>query len=125
MISGVRLSLWRAAAAFRVVTLAAALYLIGRWYELYAHPGWAVATGAGMTAVTAAIAWLAVTGRAHRWPVVAVDMALTAVLTLGTIPAQTAHQRHGDMPTLTTVLAGYWILTFTEALLGMAWALPL
>ena len=106
-VDGVRLSLWRAAALYRVVTLAFCAYLIFvRWPQLYQRPGVAYAVGAAMIVVTAALSWLAVTGRAHRPTVVLLDLAATAVLTLMTIPAQTAAQQHGGMPTLTTVWAG-------------------
>jgi len=101
----VLLSLWRAVTLFRVITLAVCLYLIGRWHGLYAHPWVAYGTGAAMVAVTAVIGWLAVTGRAHRPAVVLADFAVTVLLTLASIPAQPAHQRHGNMPTLTTLWA--------------------
>lgn len=104
-VTGVLLSLWRAATLFRVITLGVCLYLIGRWHALYAHPGIAYGTGAAMIAVTAAIGWLAVTGRAHRPVIVIADFAVTVLLTLASIPAQPAHERHGHMPTLTTLWA--------------------
>ena len=104
-VTGVLLSLWRAATLFRIITLGVCLYLIARWHGLYAHPGIAYGTGAAMIAVTAVIGWLAVTGRAHRPAVVLADFAVTVLLTLASIPAQPAHQRHGKMPTLTTLWA--------------------
>jgi signal transduction histidine kinase len=104
-VTGVLLSLWRAATLFRIITLGVGLYLIGRWHALYAHPWVAYGTGAAMIAVTAAIGWLAVTGRAHRPAVVLADFGVTMLLTLASIPAQPAHQRHGKMPTLTTLWA--------------------
>ncbi|HEY3714761.1 MAG TPA: ATP-binding protein [Jatrophihabitantaceae bacterium] len=104
-VSGVLLSLWRAAALFRAITLAVCIFLIARWHDLYAHPGVAYGTGAAMVAVTAVICWLAVTGRAHRPAIVGADAAVTVLLTLASIPAQTPYQRHGHMPTLTTIWA--------------------
>jgi len=61
---------------------------------------------------------LAVTGRAHRPAIVAADLAVTVLLTLATIPAQTPHQRHGHMPTLTTLWAAGPVI---EAALVGAW----
>ena len=105
-VDGVRLSLWRAATVYRVVTLAFCLYLIFvRWTDLYAHAVVAELVGAAMAVVTVAMAWLGWTGRAHRLPIVAADATVTAVLTLGTVWAQTAPQRHGGMTTLTTIWA--------------------
>jgi len=104
-VNGVRLSMWRAAALYRLVTLTTALYLIFRWRHLYAHPWVAVTAGAGMIIITAAGGWLAVRGRAHRPAVVVTDVLLTVGLTLITIGAQTPRQLHGDMPTLTTFWA--------------------
>ncbi|HEV7205728.1 MAG TPA: DUF5931 domain-containing protein [Jatrophihabitans sp.] len=104
-VAGVRLSLWRAVAVFRIVTLALCLYLIVRWQPLYRHPSAALATGGAMLAWTALVAWLALAGRAHRIAFVAVDALVTAGLTYVTIGAQTAGQLHGGMPTLTTTWA--------------------
>lgn len=102
---GVRLSLWRAVALFRILTLAAGLYLIARWYRIYAHPGVAVGIGVAMALLTAAVCWLAVTGRAHRRSVVLADLAVTVALTIASLAAQTPYQQHGHMPTLTTIWA--------------------
>lgn len=104
-VAGIRLQLWRAVSAYRVLTLLVTLYLIARWQHLYARPGVADAVGAGMLAVTAGMTWLALSGRAHRPAIVAADAIVTALLTIATIPAQTATQRHGSMPTLTTFWA--------------------
>jgi signal transduction histidine kinase len=104
-VTGVRLSLWRAATAYRVATLVAGSYLIVRWRHLYAHAAVAFGAGAGMVAVTAVVGWLAVRGRAHHPTVVGADVVATTTLTLLTIWAQTPHQRHGNMPTLTTLWA--------------------
>lgn len=104
-VDGVRLSLWRAVAAYRVVTLAVCVFLVVRWHDLYARPAVAWAAAGGMVAVTAVVVRLAVGGRAHRRAVVAADVLATAVLTLASLPAQTPAQRSGDMPTLTTIWA--------------------
>jgi signal transduction histidine kinase len=105
-VDGVRLSLWRAASVYRVVTLAFCLYLIYiRWTDLYAHAVVAELTGAAMAAVTVVMVWLGWTGRAHRLWLVAADAAFTGVLTLVTSWAQTGPQRHGGMTTLTTLWA--------------------
>lgn len=104
-VDGVRLSLWRAVAIFRVVTLAVCVFLIVRCQPVYARPGVALAAAGGMTATTVAVFWLAVRGRAHRIPLVAADAVITIGLTLLTIPAQTGPQRHGEMVTLTTIWA--------------------
>jgi signal transduction histidine kinase len=105
-VDGIRLSLWRAAAVYRVATLVACLYLIlVRWQDLYARPAVADVAAAGMIAVTGAVAWLAWTGRAHHPAVVSADVLVTAALTLLTVWAQTAPQRHGGMTTLTTLWA--------------------
>ncbi|MDT4912551.1 MAG: hypothetical protein QOC66_1679 [Pseudonocardiales bacterium] len=104
-VAGVRLSLWRAVSLFRIATLAVCLYLIVRWEPLYARPGAALLAGGVMTAVTVALGWLAVLGRAHRPVVVIADVVLTVALTLLTIPAQTGAQQHGGMVTLTTIWA--------------------
>ena len=101
-----RLSLWRAVALFRVITLAFCLYLIVRWRDIYARPGVAFAVGAVMIVLTAVVCWLAVRGWAHRRIVVGVDLVLTVLLTLASIWAQTSSQRFDSgMPTLTTVWA--------------------
>jgi signal transduction histidine kinase len=104
-VDGVRLSLWRAAVVYRIATLIACLYLIVRWRDLYADLAVAVAAGAGMAVLTAAVGWLGWTGRAHRIAIVAADVVATGALTLLTIWAQTAAQRHGGMTTLTTLWA--------------------
>lgn len=104
-VGGVRLQLWRAAAAYRVATLIVVLYLIARWHDLYRSAAVADAAGAGMVIVTVAVCLLATSGRAHRVPVVIADAGVTALLTVATIWAQTAAQRHGTMPTLTTFWA--------------------
>ncbi len=106
LIDGVRLSLWRAASVYRVVTLAFCLYLIYiRWTALYAHAVVAELTGAAMAAVTIVMVLLGWTGRAHRLWIVIADATITGALTLVTIWAQTAAQRHGGMTTLTTLWA--------------------
>jgi hypothetical protein len=88
-VQGVRLSLWRAVTLFRVVILIAGLAQIAHDRHTYAHPGLAYAVGAAMVAVTAAMGWLAVTGRAHRVDVVLADVVVTVLLTLATALVQT------------------------------------
>ena len=104
-VGGVRLSLWRAAVGFRIVAAALCIYRIVRWQDIYAHPVVALVAGGGIVAVTAAISVIGLAGRAHRASVVLIDLILTIALTLLTFVAQTAYQRHGHMPTLTTVWA--------------------
>jgi signal transduction histidine kinase len=104
-VRGARLSLWRAAVVFRVATLVVCLYLILRWQHLYQHPGQALAVGAAMVLVTGLVGYLGWTGRAHRLPVVAGDLLASVLLTLATRSVQTLGQRHGSMPTLTTIWA--------------------
>lgn len=104
-VAGVRLSLWRAVAIFRLVTLAVCLFLIVHWQPLYRHPSVALATGGAMVAWTAFVAWIALAGRAHRVGLVVLDALVTAGLTYATIGAQTSGQLHGGMPTLTTIWA--------------------
>jgi signal transduction histidine kinase len=104
-VDGVRLSLWRAAALYRVAALGVCLFLILRWQSIYARPTIALLAAAVMTGGTAAMCWLAVRGRAHRLGIVVVDTIATIGLTLLSIPAQTVDQRHGDMVTLTTLWA--------------------
>ena len=100
---GVRLSLWRAAVVYRVVTAALSAYLIVRWRHLYAEPGVALAVGAAVLAVTAAVVVLGFSGRANRVGFVAADLSIAIALTLLTRAAQHARQFHGGMPTLTTI----------------------
>ena len=104
-ITGVRLQLWRAAVAYRAATLLVAGYLVLRWQHLYRNAAIADLGLAGMFAVTAAIAGLGLTGRAHRVVVVLADVLVTAALTVLSVWAQTSVQRHGGMPTLTTFWA--------------------
>jgi signal transduction histidine kinase len=104
-VDGARLSLWRAVAAFRLLTLGVCLYLIVRWQPLYRHAGAATAAGVAMTVWTLVLVALALAGRAHRVPVVLADVVVTAGLTLLTVPAQTSAQQHGAMVTLTTIWA--------------------
>jgi signal transduction histidine kinase len=104
-VTGVRLSLWRAVALFRLAALTVCVFLIVRWQPIYARPGVAIAAAIAMAVVTAVIVGLAVVGQAHRWSVVAADIVLTVGLTLLTVPAQTGAQQHGGMVTLTTIWA--------------------
>jgi signal transduction histidine kinase len=119
MPDGVRRSLWRAVTLFRVAALLAVLALIGWWWGDYARPWVAAGVGAGMVVVTIVVGYLAISGRAQRPAVVAGDLALTAGLTVATIWAQTSSQRHGGMPTLTTILAAGPVL---EAGFLFGWA---
>jgi signal transduction histidine kinase len=102
---GVLLTLWRATVAFRIVAFLFCAYLIIRWRDLYAEPAVAYGVGAAMAAVTVVLTALAVTGRAHRLSLVAVDLIGCIVLTLLTRLAQHADQFHGGMLTLTSVWA--------------------
>ncbi len=104
-VTGVRLSLWRAAVVYRVIAAAICCYLVFRWRQLYAQLPVAVAVAVAVVLVTGAVASFGLAGRAHRAWFVAVDLAITIVLTLLSIPAQTAGQAHGGMTTLTTVWA--------------------
>jgi signal transduction histidine kinase len=104
-VTGIRLSLWRAVALFRIITLAVCVFLITRWQPLYDGPRVAAAVGVAMVIWTAGLCWLAVLGQAHRVSVVAADIVVTIALTLLTLPAQTAAQQHGSMVTLTTIWA--------------------
>jgi signal transduction histidine kinase len=104
-VSGVLFSLWRAAAVFRAVSVLICCYLIIRWRDLYAHAGVAYGVGAAMLIVTAAVVWLAVTGRAHRRAFVAADLIICIALTLLSMAAQYPSQYLGRMPTLTTIWA--------------------
>lgn len=104
-VSGVRLTVWRAAVGFRLASAVLCVALIAHWHGLYAHPGVAVATGTMIIVVTAAIAYLGWTGRAHRLDVAVGDAVVVYALTLLTIWAQVPWQRHGGMATLTTVWA--------------------
>lgn len=104
-VTGIRLSLWRAVAAFRVAGLIVCLVLIVRWQPIYERPGVALAAGGVLTVVTGVVVTLAWTGRAHRWGVVLPDVVITALLTLASIAAQTDTQREGGMVTLTTIWA--------------------
>jgi signal transduction histidine kinase len=104
-VEGVRLQLWRAISIYRVVTVLVTVYLILRWQHLYRDAGVANAVAVAMVIVTGVMVWLGVTGRAHRVGLVIADAGVTALLTVGSIWGQTATQRHGTMPTLTTLWA--------------------
>ena len=105
-VTGVRLSLWRAVALLRVITLAFCLVLIIRWQHIYARPYVAIGVGAAMILVTGIVCLLAVRGHAHRRLVVGLDVAVTVALTLASVWAQTSAERFSTgMPTLTTLWA--------------------
>ena len=103
--AGVERSLWRAAVAFRIAAAVLCLYLIGRWWHLYADRPLALLAAGGIVAVTTLVAVLGLAGRAHRLPVVLADLVMTVLLTLLSIGVQTHDQSHGSMTTLTTVWA--------------------
>ncbi len=104
-VTGVLLTLWRAAVGFRVAALLLSLYLIMRWHDLYAKPAVAFGVGAAMVAVTAAVAVVVAQGRANRLILVSADVLICIVLTLLTRLAQRPSQLHGGMPTLTSIWA--------------------
>ncbi len=103
--TGVLLSLWRAAAVFRLCALGFCDYLIIRWRDLYAEPAVAFGVAGAMVLVTAGVATAASTGRAHRVGFVLADAAVCLGLTALTRLAQRPSQFHGSMPTLTSVWA--------------------
>jgi len=103
--TGVRLSLWRAAVVYRVVTAVLSAYLIVRWRHIYAEPGVAFAVGCALLAVTVVVVVIGWSGRANRVGFVAADLVITLVLTLLSRVAQHPKQFHGGMPTLTTIWA--------------------
>ncbi|HEU5271319.1 MAG TPA: DUF5931 domain-containing protein [Jatrophihabitans sp.] len=104
-VTGVLLSLWRAAALFRICAVGFCVYLIVRWLGLYAEPAVAFGVALAMVAVTGVVAVLAVTGRAHRAGFVLADAVVCLGLTALTRLAQRPGQFHGGMPTLTSVWA--------------------
>jgi signal transduction histidine kinase len=104
-VTGVLLSLWRAAAVFRICALGFCLYLIVRWRNLYAEPAVAFGVAAAMVLVTGLVAAAAGTGRAHRASLVLADVIVCAGLTALSRLAQRPSQFHGSMPTLTSVWA--------------------
>jgi signal transduction histidine kinase len=126
-VTGVRLSLWRAAVAFRIASAAFCLYLIVRWHNLYANEALGLAVGCVIALVTVVVAVRGLAGRAHRWSFVVADLAVCLALTLVTYYVQTSDQSHGDMLTLTTVwaagpvieagLVGGWLVGLIAALL--------
>lgn len=104
-VTGVLLSLWRAAAVFRICALGFCLYLIVRWRQLYAEPAVAWAVAGAMVLVTALVVAAASAGRAHRASFVLADVLVCAGLTMLSRVAQRPSQFHGSMPTLTSVWA--------------------
>ncbi|MDQ1743043.1 MAG: hypothetical protein QOE23_1382 [Pseudonocardiales bacterium] len=97
------LSLWRAAAVFRVAAMLFCGYLIVRWRDLYAEPAVAFGVAVAMVLVTGVVGWAASTGRAHRLGFVLADLIICAALTILTRVAQQPDQFHGGMPTLTSI----------------------
>jgi len=104
-VTGVLLSLWRAAAVFRIFAVLFCGYLIVRWRDLYAEPAVAFAVAGAMVLVTALVVLAAGTGRAHRLGFVLADAVVCLGLTALTRWAQRPSQFHGSMPTLTSVWA--------------------
>ncbi|MFL6163304.1 MAG: MacS family sensor histidine kinase [Jatrophihabitantaceae bacterium] len=104
-VTGVLLSLWRAAAVFRIAALVFCGYLIVRWRDLYAEPAVAFGVGIAMVLVTGVVAACATTGRAHRIGFVLTDAVVCLVLTVLSRLAQQPSEFHGGMPTLTSVWA--------------------
>lgn len=104
-VTGVLLSLWRAAAAFRICAAGFCVYLIIRWRELYAEPAVAFGVAVAMVLVTGMVAMAASAGRAHRLRFVLADALVCLGLTVLTRLAQRPGQFHGSMPTLTSVWA--------------------
>ena len=98
-------SLWRAAVAFRIAAAVLCLYLIARWWHLYADRPLAVLAAVGIVGVTALVAVLGLAGRAHHRRFVLADLVVTVALTLLSTGVQTHGQSHGSMTTLTTVWA--------------------
>lgn len=80
-------------------------YVIGVNLADDRHPVLGVVGAAAILIVTAVIAWLGVTGRAHRPSIVAADLAVCVLLTLFTRVVQTPTQYSGGTLTLTTVWA--------------------
>lgn len=119
-VAGVLLSLWRAAAVFRIVAAAFCCYLILRWRDLYAEPAVAFGVGAAMVLVTGVVVVLATTGRAHRLDLVLADLISCVVLTILTRSAQQPSQFHGGMPTLTSVWAAGPVIEVGLLLGGVA-----
>jgi signal transduction histidine kinase len=102
---GVRMSVWRAALAFRVFAAVFSCVLIVQAHSSYRHPVLAWLVGAAIiawtvtTAVAVAHAWV------ERTAFVLADVVVVAGLTLLSIAVQTNSQQHGGTATLTTVWA--------------------
>jgi signal transduction histidine kinase len=107
-VGGVRLSLWRATALFRMAAAIFCCFVIVAVHERYRHPGTGLASAVVIVAVTAAVCWLAITGRNPGPWLVSCDVLVTVALTLLTVYVQTGAQRHqldGGLITLTSVWA--------------------
>jgi signal transduction histidine kinase len=112
--------MWRAVAAFRVLTLVYAGALIIRDHDRYLHPELGVFALAVMTGWTAFIVWAygRPAGRG-RWLLTA-DVAVAAALVLSTRWIDTAARIHGGAPTLPTIWSAGPVLAC--ALAGGPWA---
>ena len=98
-------SLWRALGAYRIATAGLALYLVLIHQHRFVHPerGYAVAVLILMWTVVAVT--VAIQDRFARPGWVAADVAVAAALTAATVLVQSAADRHGSLPTLTTAWA--------------------
>lgn len=107
----VRVSLWRAAAGFRLAALVYLAFVFARQHDRYEHPGTGFAVLLVAAVVTVALVALVLTGlptrpRRVQIAVVAVDAVATAALTLATLIVQyPADYGPGLLPTVTTVWA--------------------
>ena len=125
----VRVSLWRAAAGFRVASFAYLIAVHTRQRGRYEHPGVGVAVLVAAAAVTLAVvalvftAGLATQSRRRQAVVVAVDVVVTAGLTLATVLVQApADYGPGRIPTVTTVWAAGPLLE-AAVVGGVAWGI--
>ena len=103
--TGVGVSVWRAALAFRFAAAVFCLYLIARFHADYERPALGLVAAACIVVWTGSTAVVILTGRAHRGSFVVTDVVVVAGLTLLTMPVETYTQSHGSTPTLTTVWA--------------------
>lgn len=117
---GVRTQLWRGVVAYRVASLAYAVALVlgsrNRDNARYDHPDAALLVLVAMAAWTVATTVANSRDRGRTWPVVAVDHAVCAALTIATIWVQGDARIVANSPTLTTIWAASPVLG--SALLG-------
>ncbi|MHA3703055.1 MacS family sensor histidine kinase [Jatrophihabitans sp. YIM 134969] len=122
----VRVSLWRAAAAFRLAALAYLVIVHVRQRDRLEHQGTGVAVLVLAAAVTAVLVALVLTGLPHRprriqAAVVTLDAVVTAALTLATVLVQrSSDYGPGNLPTVTTVWAAGPLLE-AAVVGGVAW----